>query len=385
MKILVLNAGSSSLKFKLFDYPGRKVLLEGIAEKIGEEESYIRINEMREQTRFNNHFEALKYLIESDDFSYSPEEITAVGHRVVHGGNTFVRPVVITQEVKKKIRELFVLAPLHNPSNLTGIETAEKLFPHAIQAAVFDTAFHASIPEYEHRYAIPTHFYEKGIRQYGFHGISHAYVSKKAREKLQSEENKIITLHLGNGASATAIQNGKSIATSMGFGPLPGLMMGTRPGDLDPTIILYLQETLGFSSDEIARILNKESGLKAITGYNDMRTIEKLYEDGNRKALLALEMYTRRIKKYIGAYMAILNGVDALVFTGGVGENSVLVRAWSLLDMEFAGIHLDLERNKNPHSFNGEIHHQQSKVKIYVIPTDEELEIAEQTYNLINS
>ncbi len=385
MKILVLNAGSSSLKFKLFEFPSHKVLLEGIAEKIGEEESFMRINDQKKSTRFHNHFEALKYLIESDAFTFSPEEITAVGHRVVHGGNTFVKPTLINREVKEKIKELFVLAPLHNPPNLTGIETAEKLFPKAVQVAIFDTAFHATIPEYEHMYAIPVYFYEKGIRQYGFHGISHAYVSKKAREKLQSEENKIITLHLGNGASATAIKNGISVATSMGFGPLPGLMMGTRPGDLDPTIVLYLQETLGLSLNDITHILNKESGLKGITGHNDMRKVEKLLEEGHPQARLALQMYSQRIKKYLGAYMALLNGVDAMVFTGGIGENSALVRAWSLQAMEYAGIHLDLERNKDPHSYHGEIHHQESKVKIFVIPTDEELEIAEQTYHLMHS
>jgi len=385
MKILVLNAGSSSLKFELFD--GDKSRLKGLAQRIGEERGHIRINDWEKEIRLQDHGDALKLLIEymhaHPETAGSAEEIRAVGHRVVHGGSDFVRPVVIDERVKAKIRELFSLAPLHNPANLTGIETAEKYFPRAVQVAVFDTAFHQSIPEEEHRYAIPEKYYREGIRQYGFHGISHQYVSREAMKRLGRKDAKIITLHLGNGASMTAVRDGKSIATTMGFGPLSGLIMGTRSGDIDPSVLLYLLDH-GMSHTELARMLNKESGMKALAGSNDMRDVEAAYERGEARAVLALRMYAGRIRKYIGAYTALMNGLDALVFTAGIGEHSPLVRALALENTDYLGIEWDKRKNEDPASHEGAIHADGSRVKIWVIPTREEWEIALQTQKLLH-
>ncbi len=385
MKILVLNAGSSSLKFELFD--GDKSRLKGLAQRIGEERGHIRINDWEKEIRLQDHGDALKLLIEymhvHPETAGSAEEIRAVGHRVVHGGSDFVRPVVIDEKVKAKIRELFSLAPLHNPANLTGIETAEKYFPRAVQVAVFDTAFHQSIPEEELRYAIPEKYYREGIRQYGFHGISHQYVSREALKRLGREEAKIITLHLGNGASMTAVRDGKSMATTMGFGPLSGLIMGTRSGDIDPSVLLYLLDH-GMSHTELARMLNKESGMKALAGSNDMRDVESAYERGEARAVLALRMYAGRIRKYIGAYTALMNGLDALVFTAGIGEHSPLVRALALENSDYLGIECDKRKNQDPASHEGAIHAEGSRVKIWVIPTREEWEIALQTQKLLH-
>ncbi len=383
--ILILNAGSSSLKFRLYEMPAEKLILKGLAGRIGERESYLNINGESVKTTIPDHGRAMELIKEeiSHRLPGFSEKLKAIGHRVVHGGDRFIRPTVITDEVKQKIKELFDLAPLHNPPNLTGIEAAEQYFRGVSQVAVFDTAFHRTIPETEHRYAIPENFYREGIRQYGFHGISHEYVGKQATERLGNTGAKIISLHLGNGASITAIDAGQSKATSMGFGPLPGLIMGTRSGDIDPSVIFYLVENQDYNIGDVKRILNKESGLIALAGSNDMRDVEQDYARGKPEAVLAMEMYARRIKKYIGAYYALLGGLDALAFTAGIGENSPLVRQLASKGLDHLGIVLDLAKNINPQAFQGEIQAENAKVKIYVIPTNEELAIARKTYTLL--
>ncbi len=388
MKILVLNSGSSSLKFQLFDMPGGQVLVKGLAERIGEKSSKFKANDWVVEKALPTHQEALEllteYLLNPDNkIIAGKDEIAVVGHRVVHGGNTFVQPTLINEEVKTKIRELFSLAPLHNPANLTGIETAEQIFPKAKQVAIFDTAFHQSIPVENHRYAIPEEFYQKGIRKYGFHGISHQYVSREANKRLGSESTKVITLHLGNGASATAVVNGKSYDTSMGFGPMNGLIMGTRSGDIDQSVVFYLMDKMGYSSAEVQMILNKKSGMTALAGSNDLRDIEAAADKGDEKARLALDMYAGAIKKYIGNYVAQMNGLDALVFTAGIGENSQVVRRLVIRGLDYLGIAVDENKNINPKDFNGDISGAGSKVKVFVIPTNEEQEIATQAYHLI--
>ncbi len=388
MKILVLNSGSSSLKFQLFDMPTGRVLVKGLAERIGEKQSQFKANDWIENKPLPTHKEALEllttYLLNPEnELINHKNEIAAVGHRVVHGGNTFVQPTLINKEVKDKIKELFSLAPLHNPANLTGIETAEQIFSEAQQVAVFDTAFHQTMPVKNHRYAIPDEFYQKGIRKYGFHGISHQYVSREANKFLARDNTKLITLHLGNGASATAVLNGKSYDTSMGFGPMNGLIMGTRSGDIDQSIIFYLMDKMGYSSAEVQDILNKKSGMFALFGSNDLRDIEAAAIQGDEKAMLALQMYADTIKKYIGNYVAQMNGLDALVFTAGIGENSETVRRMVTGDLTYLGIATDEIKNKKPQEYNGDISKPESKVKVLVIPTNEEQEIAMQTFKLI--
>ncbi len=388
MKVLVINSGSSSLKFQLFEMPQEKVLVKGLAERIGEKIGKFKANDFVVEKPLATHKKALELLTEyllnpENKIIDSKEEIKIVGHRVVHGGNKFVEPTLITAEVKEKIKELFSLAPLHNPANLTGIITAEEIFPKAKQVAIFDTAFHQSIPVKNHKYAIPEKFYEEGIRKYGFHGISHQYVSREANKRLGKEKSRLITLHLGNGASATAVWNGKSYDTSMGFGPMNGLIMGTRSGDIDQSIIFYMLDKMGYSSAEVQNILNKKSGMMALAGSNDLRDIETAAEKGDEKARLALEMYAGAIKKYIGNYIAQMNGLDALVFTAGIGENSDVVRKMVTDDMNYMGISIDSNKNKNPQKYNGDISDASSQVKVFVIPTNEELEIAKQSYNLV--
>jgi acetate kinase len=313
-----------------------------------------------------------------------PQEIEAVGHRVVHGGETFASTTMITKEVKAEIKKLFSLAPLHNPANYLGIEVAEKIFTKAIQIAVFDTAFHQSMPPVAYRYAIPQSFYsERGIRAYGFHGTSHKYVTAKTQEYLKNEKAKIITIHLGNGCSMTAVNAGVSIDTSMGFGPLNGLIMGTRSGDIDPSIIFHLVNQLGYSLDQVNNLLNKQSGMLGLTGFSDMRDILKAIAAGNEQAELAYDMYAYRIKKYIGSYAAVLNGLDAIVFTAGVGENDCAIRQMICSEMDFLGIKLDEDKNKFRSASLREINTDDSSVKILVVPTNEELEIVEQCFELI--
>ncbi|HZW65933.1 MAG TPA: acetate kinase, partial [Hanamia sp.] len=313
-----------------------------------------------------------------------PSEINVVGHRVVHGGESFAATTFITSEVKEEIKKLFPLASLHNPPNYLGIEVAEKLFPTAVQIAVFDTAFHQTLPPEAYRYAIPSKFYkEDRIRVYGFHGTSHKYVSEKAIKYLQKENSKIITIHLGNGCSMTAVKDGKSVDTSMGFGPMNGLIMGTRAGDIDQSVIFYLVHQLGHDLANVKNMLNHDSGMIGLTGSNDMRDIIAKIENTDKEAVLAYNMYAYRIRKYIGSYTAVLNGLDAIVFTGGVGENDSRMRELAASDLEYLGIHLDRNKNNLRASVLREINTDESAVKILVIPTNEELEIASQCYVLM--
>ena len=395
MKILVLNSGSSSIKYQLLDMPSGRELCKGRVEQISESSGlfvheYIKNgsheqHELRE--KIPGHQEALNLIsnaLVDDEIGVisSRSEVEAVGHRVVHGGNHFKRTTLVDREVKKQIDELSTLAPLHNPANLMGIEVAERIFDDAKQFAVFDTAFHSTIPEYAYRYAIPNDWYEKhDIRVYGFHGTSHQYVSRKAIDHLgEGQADKLISVHLGNGCSVSAIQNGKCIDTSMGFSPLQGLIMGTRSGDLDPSIIFFLQEQ-GLDIEEIKVGLNKKSGLKGICGLNDLRKITELYLKGDEKARLAMLMYTYKARKRIGAYAASLGGLDALVFTAGVGENASLVREMVCDKLGFLGVSIDADLNGKRIKAVREI--QNGPTKVLIVPTNEELEIANQGYEIL--
>jgi acetate kinase len=398
MNIFVINSGSSSIKYQLLNMPDATVICSGIVDKIGMADSSIihkTYNDGKEQVKrkileIRNHSEGLKevaaLLIDpSIGVITDHSEIHVVGHRVVHGGESFAATTFITKEVKEKIKKLFPLAPLHNPLNYSGIEIAEKLFASAKQVAVFDTAFHQTIEPVAYRYAIPANFYrEYGIRVYGFHGTSHKYVSGRAIQYLKKENSKIITIHLGNGCSMTAIQNGKSIETSMGFGPMNGLIMGTRSGDIDQSVIFYLINQLGYDIENVNDILNKKSGMMGLTGHSDMRDIRAQIDNGNKEALLAYQMYAWRIRKFIGAYTALLNGLDAIVFTGGVGENDRLMRKLCATNLEYLGIQLDEIKNERRLGGLQEVNTADSRVKILVIPTNEELEIATQCYQLLN-
>ena len=315
----------------------------------------------------------------------NPEEIHAVGHRVVHGGEIFAATTVITYEVKQEIKKLFPLAPLHNPANYMGIEVAEKIFTKAKQVAVFDTAFHQTMPEKAFGYAIPQAFYiERHIRAYGFHGTSHKYVSALAAGYLQNPQAKLISIHLGNGCSMAAINAGKSVDTSMGFGPLNGLIMGTRSGDIDPSVIFYLINELGYDAEQVKDLLNKQSGMQGLTGFSDMRDISKAIAEGDKSLQLAFEMYAYRIKKYIGAYAAVLNGLDAIIFTAGVGENDANIRMLVCAGMTFLGIKIDEEKNNVRSGVIREINTKDSAVKVLIVPTNEELEIAEECFKLLS-
>ena len=393
MKILVLNAGSSSIKFQLLAMPQGKVIAKGLLERIGLNDAEIHYKtkhfSLNNTLAIPNHKIGLEKIInylsnkETGVINHI-DEINAVGHRVVHGGNTFQKTTLINKAVKQTIKDLAFLAPLHNPANLTGITVAEALFPKAQQVAVFDTAFHQTIPEVAHRYAIPNQLYEKeNIRVYGFHGTSHQYVSQEAINYLNKKNSKIISIHLGNGCSMTAIQDGKSIDHSLGFGPMNGLIMGTRSGDIDQSVILYLMQQLSYTTTDISNLLQKESGMLGLTGMSDLRDIEKAASAGDKNATLALAMNTYRIKKYIGAYTAIMNGLDALVFTAGIGENSNVIREQVCSNLSYLGIALDEIKNNNHFDKLTAIEHQSSAVKILVIPTNEELEIAKQTYKLL--
>ena len=314
----------------------------------------------------------------------SMDEVIAIGHRVVHGGEAFSSTTLIDEAVKEKIKELISLAPLHNPPNFLGITVAEGIFPYAAQVAVFDTAFHQSMPPRAYRYAIPKDIYEDyGIRAYGFHGSSHQYVTRQAILFLKKPATKIITVHLGNGCSITAVRNGQSIDHSMGLGPLGGLVMGTRSGDIDPSIIFHLIQERGFSPKDVSELLNKKSGMLGLCGFGDMRDVKQAIQEGDQDAILAYELYAYRIKKYIGAYAAALNGLDALVFTAGVGENDADMRTAVCAEMDFLGIQIDQKLNQANHSGIREISRSSSNVSVLVIPTNEELEIGQQTYLLV--
>ena len=311
-------------------------------------------------------------------------DIDAVGHRIVHGGRAFASTTIITPEIKVKIKSLFQLAPLHNPANYTGVEIAELIFTRATQVAVFDTAFHQTMPEKAFRYAIPKSYYnDYNIRAYGFHGTSHKYVSEKALEYLGNKAAKLITIHLGNGCSMAAIDKGICIDTSMGFGPLNGLIMGTRSGDIDPSIIFHLVNQYGFDVEHVSTLLNKRSGMVGLTGFSDMRDINNAQQQGDEEAELALEMYAYRIKKYIGAYAAALNGIDAIIFTAGVGENDAATRLRVCTNMNYLGLQIDPETNNLKTTGIRQISSSNSAVKIIIIPTNEELEIVKQCYQLL--
>jgi len=312
------------------------------------------------------------------------DDITVVGHRIVHGGELFSKTTAITPEIKQELVKTFQLAPLHNPPGYGGIEVAEKIFTNATQVAVFDTAFHQTMPAYAYRFALPESYYSNNhIRKYGFHGTSHKYVSAQAINYLGKAESKIISIHLGNGCSITAVKNGQAVDTSMGFGPLSGLIMGTRTGDLDPTVVFYLVNTLGYTIEQVSNLLNKQSGMLGLTGYSDMRDITKAINSGDANAQLAYDMYAYAIKKYIGSYAATLNGIDAIVFTAGVGENDALIRSLICKDMEYLGIELDTNANATRKPGIREINSPESKVKILIVPTNEELEIANECYALL--
>lgn len=395
MQVLVLNSGSSSLKFQLFSMPKKTILCSGLIDRIGFDDAKFKFKTDKDSieivTAIPDHKLGLELLAKQlldnkTGIIKSSDDIDIVGHRVVHGGKYFSDTTEITETVKEKIKALFSLAPLHNPPNLEGIEIAETIFPNAKQVAVFDTAFHQSIPEHAFKYAIPIEFSEKhSIRVYGFHGTSHKYVSEKAIEYLGKEHSKIITIHLGNGCSMTAVKNGKSIDHSLGFSPVNGLIMGTRSGDIDHSIIFYLAKKYDYNLDEINALLQKKSGMLGLTGYSDLREIEAEAKKGNKTCQLALQMNTYRIKKYIGSYAAILNGLDAIVFTAGIGENSILMRQLVCEDLDFLGIELDNEKNHIKSNDLSVINTETSKVKVLVIPTNEELEIAKQSVKLFEN
>jgi len=391
MKILVINCGSSSIKFKVFEMPEENLLMDGGVEKIGEEEPFLKYdadkNTFKTRVDIKNHSDALKLIAgilvdREKGIVADVNEIKGVGHRVVHGGEGFDKSVVLRSEIIKKIEECMPLAPLHNPHNLSGIEAAMKLFPSSVQVASFDTAFHTTIPEKAFLYAIPYELYKKhSIRRYGFHGTSHRYVARRAAELMGMDKYAInaITCHLGNGCSMTAVKKGRSIDTSMGLTPLEGLVMGTRSGDIDPGIIFYLMDNLGLSSKEVNDLLNKKSGLLGISGIsNDFRNLLENSED--KRVSMAIEIYSYRIKKYIGAYMAVLGKTDAIIFTAGAGEKTPEIRELSLSGLEEYGILLDTGKNRDNFSKEEEISAENSKIKVYVIPTNEELRIAFDTY-----
>lgn len=396
MKILVLNNGSSSVKYKLIDSDTKQVLAEGGVEKIGLPDSFIKFKlaDGKKETvtvSMPDHKEAIRQVFKvltdpEKGVIKNLDEIQAVGHRVVHGMEYFNKSVLITPEVIEKVKECYPVAPLHNPANITGIEAVLDLLPGVPQVAVFDTAFHQTMPAKAYMYALPYEDYEKyGIRRYGFHGTSHRYVSRRACEflGLDYKTQRIITCHIGNGGSITAIKDGMSVDTSMGLTPTEGLMMGTRVGDVDPGALVYLMERTGLDAKGLQKVINKESGVLGISGIsNDMRDIEDGIKAGNERARLAMDMYEYRILKYIGAYTAVLGGVDVIVFTGGVGENQTGTRETICRQLAYLGITFDAEANKT-RGEEIEISGKDSKVHVVVIPTDEELMIAEDTAEIV--
>ena len=395
-QILVLNSGSSSIKFELFDMDRCVALEVGLVERIGEEKSRVKCQSTRGEARvieakIPDHgvgINLMRELLAENESFADGEQLVGVGHRVVHGGELFCGPQLINQSVIESIRKLAPLAPLHNPPNLLGIEVARSAFTHVPQVAVFDTAFHQTLPRYAYHYAIPREYYERfQIRRYGFHGTSHLYVTKRVADHLgrPAAELNLIVFHLGNGASAAAIRGGESVDTSMGMTPLEGLVMGTRCGDLDPAIVFYLGTAAQMSPSEIDALLNKQSGLKGICGANDMREVLHRMNAGYELSGLAVDMFTYRIKKYLGAYHAILGRLDAVAFTAGIGENSSEIRRRSCEDLKHLGIEIDPSRNVARQQGIREIQSAESAVRVLVVPTDEELEIAQQTLLLITS
>lgn len=395
MKILVINTGSSSLKYQLIDMQNEAVLAKGLCDRIGIDNSYIKHTKTGSDTiiidtELRNHKDAIKQVMdvltdENKGVIKNMSEISAVGHRIVHGGEKFHDSAIIDENVMQAISDCIDLAPLHNPPNITGIEACRHIMPDTPMVAVFDTAFHQTLPKYAYIYALPYEMYEKyGVRKYGFHGTSHKYVAQRAAIMLGKplEELKLITCHLGNGASICAVEYGKSVETSMGFTPLDGLAMGTRSGTVDPAVVKFLMETRKMSLKEIDEYLNKKSGVLGISGVSsDFRDLETAVEEGNERAKLALDIFCYRVRKYIGKYAAVMNGVDAVVFTAGIGENNPLVRRMSTDNMDFFGIIIDPEKNK-VRGQEKDISADNATVRTLVIPTNEELAIARETLKL---
>lgn len=393
-KIIAINAGSSSLKFQLFEMPSETVLTKGLVERIGLEDSIFTITvdgeKQKEITNIPDHAVAVNMLLNKlteNGIVKSLDEIGGIGHRVVHGGEKFADSVLITDEVIADIEELSDLAPLHNPANVVGIKAFQEVLPNVPAVAVFDTAFHQTMPESAFLYSLPYEYYEKfGIRKYGFHGTSHKYVTERAAELLGRplESLSLLSCHLGNGASITAVEGGKSIDTSMGFTPLAGVTMGTRSGNIDPALIPYIMEKTGQSVEEVVNVLNKKSGMLGLTGYSsDLRDIIAKEEEGDQRAKVALDVFVSRIHKYIGSYTARMKGVDAIIFTAGVGENSAIIRERVLEGLEYMGVYFDAKRN-NVFGEEAFINFPHSPVKIIVIPTDEEVMIARDVLRLGN-
>ncbi|MGN8645800.1 acetate kinase [Gracilibacillus sp. HCP3S3_G5_1] len=391
-KILAVNAGSSSLKFQLIEMPEEKVLSKGLIERIGIADSVFSIEfedkESEEILEIPDHAVAVKLLLDkltSFGVIKSLDEIDGIGHRVVHGGEKFNDSVVITDNVIEDIEEVSELAPLHNPANLTGIRAFREVLPDVPAVAVFDTAFHQTMPEQSYLYSLPYEYYQKyGIRKYGFHGTSHKYVSERAAELMgvPLEQLRLLSCHLGNGASIAAIENGKSIDTSMGFTPLAGVTMGTRSGNIDPALIPYIMEKTGQSASEVMNVLNKKSGMLALSGFSsDLRDIQEKAEQGDDRAELALRVFAERIHKYIGSYAARMHGVDAIIFTAGVGENSITIRERVLKGLEFMGVYWDPSLN-NIRGKETFVNYPHSPVKVIIIPTNEEVMIARDTIRL---
>ena len=397
MKILVINAGSSSLKYQLIDIETETVLAKGLCERIGIEGSKLNHtpnggDKVVIEKHMNDHSDAIKMVLDAlVDSEYGVisdmGEISAVGHRVVHGGELFSKSVIINDELKDAVKECIPLAPLHNPANLIGIDACEKAMPGVPQVGVFDTAFHQTMPKEVYMYGLPYDLYtDYKIRRYGFHGTSHKYVSSKAAEILGKDikDLKIITCHLGNGSSITAVENGKSVATSMGLTPLAGTVMGTRCGSIDPAIIKFIADQKDITLEEVDNILNKESGVYGISGVSsDFRDLDAAAKSGNERAQLALDMFVYSVRKYIGQYIVQMGGVDAIVFTAGVGENDGKMREAITKDLDFLGISIDTEKNKGIRGDEAIISTEDSKVKVLVVPTNEELMIARETAALL--
>lgn len=397
MKILIINSGSSSLKYQVINYESREVLCVGLCERIGIKDPSMthKLSDgksSKEDKDFKTHRDAVFAMVEkltSEEYGVIKElnEISAVGHRVLHGGEEFTAPALVTDEVKQAIRKCFAWGPLHNPANLTGIEVCEEIMPGIPQVAIFDTAFHQTMPAEAFIYALPYRYYEElGIRRYGFHGTSHMYVSQQAIELLggEAEGTRIITCHLGNGSSFAAVKDGKCVDTTMGLTPLAGIAMGTRCGDIDPAIVPYIMKAENLTPDEIDHIMNKESGMKGVSGVSsDFRDLATTAAAGNKRSKLALDMFVYQGRKIIASYAAALGGVDALVFTAGIGENDINTRARMLENLEFMGVEIDHSKNDGLRGKVGDISKEGSKVRVFVIPTNEELSIAIQTVELL--
>lgn len=400
MIVLVLNCGSSSIKYQVIDISstGHELRAKGLVERIGLEEGDLTHKPTGKDVYkvhcpIPDHTAGIKMVLEAltdpkHGVLESLDEIKAVGHRVAHGGEFFSSSCIVNEDVKEKIKSLFSIAPLHNPANLEGILSIEKVLPSVKQVAVFDTSFHQTIAPENYLYALPYEYYQKyGVRRYGFHGTSHKYVAKVGAEMagLSLKLSRIITCHVGNGASVTAIRNGRSVCTSMGFTPVDGLMMGTRCGDVDPSAVLYIAEKEHMDIKDVENMLNKRSGVMGVSGLSsDMRDIDAAYDAGDPRARLARDMYYMRVKEYVGKYAALMGGVDLVIFTGGVGENSAELRDFVCSKMEFMGLAFNRRKNQTVHGTNAIISRRKTKVKVAVVATDEELVIATDTFNLVS-